>query len=79
MSWGLNEQKGSNSVDSGVGEKAAGVCNAWAWGTATFAAAASIVQAPSSALLKPNLKFKLRHVLNFEKKNHMENIVKHCI
>ena len=43
MSGGLNEQKGTNSVDSGVGEKAAGVCNARAGGTATFAATASIV------------------------------------
>ena len=41
--WGLNEQKGTNSVDSGVGEKPAGVCNARARGTATFAATASIV------------------------------------
>ena len=43
MSGGLNEQKGTNSVDSGVGEKAAGVCNARARGSAAFAPTASIV------------------------------------
>ena len=41
--WGLNEQKGTNSVDSGVVEKAAGVCNARARGSAAFAPTASIV------------------------------------
>ena len=50
MSGGLNEQKGTNSVDSGVAEKAAGVCNARAWGTATFAPTASIVNITTTLL-----------------------------